>query len=261
MKILLFIPMYNCEKQIVRVLGQLNDSVLKYISKVLIVNNCSTDNGEEAVINYCKVRPEIPIVFMRNQENYGAGGSHKVAFNYAVEQQYDYVIILHGDDQGSIADLIPHIQSGEAFKYDAFLGARFHKDSKLINYSKFRILGNHVFNTFMSVALKNKVLDMGSGLNLYSVDFLKSRFYMTFVESLSFYAYLLIYTMHMNANYKYFPISWREDDQVSNAKLFSLSKEVLGITFKYLKEKNAFFKKSNGSTKGKEYTSEVIYEV
>ncbi len=47
-KILLFIPMYNCEKQIVRVLDQLHGEILNYINEVLIVNNRSTDNGEKS---------------------------------------------------------------------------------------------------------------------------------------------------------------------------------------------------------------------
>ena len=36
-KILVFIPMYNCEKQIVRVLDQLNGEIKKYISEAIIV--------------------------------------------------------------------------------------------------------------------------------------------------------------------------------------------------------------------------------
>ena len=31
-KILLFIPGYNCEKQIIRVLNQLNEEIMEYIS-------------------------------------------------------------------------------------------------------------------------------------------------------------------------------------------------------------------------------------
>jgi len=42
--------MYNCEKQIVRVLDQLNGEIKKYISEAIIVNNRSTDNGEQAAI-------------------------------------------------------------------------------------------------------------------------------------------------------------------------------------------------------------------
>ena len=44
-KILLFIPMYNCEKQIIRVLNQLRSEVSEYITEVIIVNNRSTDDG------------------------------------------------------------------------------------------------------------------------------------------------------------------------------------------------------------------------
>ena len=43
------------------------------------------------------------------------GGSHKVAFNYAIENNFDYIIVLHGDDQGSISDMIPVLKNG-AFK-------------------------------------------------------------------------------------------------------------------------------------------------
>ena len=52
-RILLFIPMYNCEKQIGRVLAQINTSILKYISEVIVVNNRSTDDSENAAIAYC----------------------------------------------------------------------------------------------------------------------------------------------------------------------------------------------------------------
>ena len=107
-KILVFIPGYNCEKQIVRVLKQFDKEVLKYIDEVIFVNNRSTDNTERAVLNYKKEHPEIPIRIFRNDENYNLGGSHKVAFNYALKYKYDYLIVLHGDDQGDIHDLVPY---------------------------------------------------------------------------------------------------------------------------------------------------------
>ena len=59
-KILLFIPMYNCEKQIPRVLGQLTDEVCSYLSEVIVVNNRSTDGGEQVAADYLKQR-NLPI--------------------------------------------------------------------------------------------------------------------------------------------------------------------------------------------------------
>ena len=79
-RILLFIPMYNCEKQIIRVLSQLDEIIKSYIAEIIVVNNLSTDNGENAVIEYAKSHPDLTIKLLRNNENYGLGGSHKVAF-------------------------------------------------------------------------------------------------------------------------------------------------------------------------------------
>ena len=112
-KILLFIPMYNCEKQITRVLSQIKEDNIHYFSEILVVNNISTDNGEQAIIDYAKNHPELPIKLLRNNNNYGLGGSHKVAFQYCLDNQFDYVIVLHGDDQGDIINLLPYLKSGE----------------------------------------------------------------------------------------------------------------------------------------------------
>ena len=111
-KILLFIPMYNCQKQIVRVLNQLKGEAAEYISQVIVVNNRSTDDGEQAVINFLESEKlSVPVKLLRNDENYGLGGSHKVAFDYAINNGYDYVIVLHGDDQGDISNILPYLKN------------------------------------------------------------------------------------------------------------------------------------------------------
>ena len=107
-RILVFIPMYNCEKQIVRVLEQLNGEIRTYITEVIVVNNRSTDQGEKAAIYKIQtMQVDFDIKIMRNRDNYGLGGSHKVAFEYAIKNNFDYLIVLHGDDQGCINDMLP----------------------------------------------------------------------------------------------------------------------------------------------------------
>ena len=110
-KILVFIPAYNCEKQILRVLSQLEGEIMDHISGVIVVNNRSTDNTEMVVAAYKKQHPGLPLCLLRNKENYGLGGSHKVAFDYALKNGYDYVIVLHGDDQGRISDFLPFLRN------------------------------------------------------------------------------------------------------------------------------------------------------
>ena len=58
-KILVFIPGYNCENQITRVLDQFDDEVRKYLKDIIFVNNRSTDNTEKRVLEYQKKHKEF----------------------------------------------------------------------------------------------------------------------------------------------------------------------------------------------------------
>ena len=234
-RILLFIPMYNCEKQIVRVLAQLRGEASAYLTQVIVVNNRSTDGGEQAVIDWLKANPlPMPVTLLRNDANYGLGGSHKVAFAYALEHGFDYVIVLHGDDQGDIANLLPYLKSGEYRDYDCFLGARFMKGSRLQGYSTFRTVGNKVFNLLFSAGVGRMVYDLGSGLNLYRVAALESGWYLRFKDNMIFNDYMLPAAIARGLRVKFFPIRWREEDQVSNVKMVKNSLEVLDILRMYL---------------------------
>ena len=259
-KILLFIPMYNCEKQIVRVLGQLSDEVCEHISEVIIVNNRSTDGGEIAVQNYlAENNLNIPVSLLRNDENYGLGGSHKVAFNYAIENEFDYLIVLHGDDQGSIENLLSYLKSGEYCNYDCFLGARFMKGSKLNGYSKFRTFGNRVYNFLFSVGTGHFVYDLGSGLNMYRVETLKSSFWEKYKDNLMFNYCMVLGSSFYKHKIKYFPILWREDDQVSNVKMMNQAIVVLKMLFSYMLNKKKFVHSEHRDKVVDKYSAQVVY--
>ncbi|GHV96379.1 hypothetical protein AGMMS50293_26990 [Spirochaetia bacterium] len=260
-KILVFIPMYNCEKQIPRVLAKIAflSEKQKYISEILIIDNGSKDRSIYAASRAAE-QVAVKITIVKNRENVYLGGSHKVAFNYAIDNNFDYVIVLHGDDQGDIHDILPFLENGEYKKYDSFLGSRFHKDSRLINYSRFRIFGNRVFNTLVSIAVRRKISDLGSGLNMYQVGYLKSRFYLYFPNNLTFNVYLLLYGIYVKSLFKEFPLTWKEEDQTSNAKLFSQSMEIAGLMFRYAFGRKKLFSIKANTYSDMTYTYDVVFE-
>ena len=238
-KILLFIPMYNCEKQIVRVLGQITGEVCGYLSEVIIVNNRSTDNGERVVRQYLSEHKlSVKCSLFRNDDNYGLGGSHKVAFQYAVDHGFDYVIVLHGDDQGDISNILPYLKKRAYEKYDCFLGARFMKGSKLQGYSGFRTFGNYVYNFLFTVGCGYPVYDLGSGLNMYKVSLLKDKFYLRYKDNLIFNYCMVLGAAYYKHKVRFFPIVWREDDQVSNVKMVSQAVTVLKLLVSFMINRN-----------------------
>lgn len=258
-KILLFIPGYNCEKQIPRVLNQLDQEVMQFITEIIVVNNRSTDNTENAVLEY-NSNKGLPLTILRNDENYGLGGSHKVAFNYAMNNKFDYIIVLHGDDQGNIHDILPLLKSKAYRSFDCCLGARFMKGSRLEGYSQFRTFGNQVYNLVFTISTGKRIYDLGSGLNMYKIEMLNSKFYHSFSDNLMFNCYMLFANSLYKTKVKFFPISWREDDQVSNVKLFSQALSTLKIAGGYFfaTNKSKFLNRDFRSNKILEYTAKPI---
>ena len=259
-KILLFIPMYNCEKQIVRVLKQLDSEVQDYLTQVIIVNNRSTDNGEDAVKSFLQTNKlNLSIKLLRNNDNYGLGGSHKVAFSYAMDNGFDYVIVLHGDDQGHIENILPYLKSREYEHYDCFLGARFKKGSKLDGYSWFRTFGNVVYNMLFSAVVGTMIYDLGSGLNMYSTKILKDKFYLKFKDNLMFNYCMILGSSYKKHKIKFFPIRWSEDDQVSNVKMVNQAIIVLRLLWSYFVNPKKFMQTEHRDKVIDEYTYKCIY--
>ena len=235
-KILLFIPAYNCAEQITRVLMQLTPTLMSFIDEVIVVNNRSTDMTEQAVLDFKENHPAMPIKLLRNRENYGLGGSHKVAFNYALENDFDYVLVLHGDDQGTLNDILPVLAGRYYKKHDCILGARFMRGSRLEGYSRFRTFGNIVYNFLFAYVLNKKIYDLGSGLNMYGTKMLKDKFYEKFPDNLMFNYCMMMAAQYYGHDFRFYPISWREEDQVSNVKMAGQAVKVLGMLFDYYRD-------------------------
>jgi glycosyltransferase involved in cell wall biosynthesis len=258
-KILVFIPMYNCEKQIPRVLANFDQETQRLFSEILVIDNGSKDRSQDSAKQALEKLTNIKTTLVQNSENYSLGGSHKVAFNYALANGFDYCVVLHGDDQGSILDLVPYIKSGEYQAYDSFLGSRFHKDSKLVHYPALRKWGNIALNLLCSIITSNWVSDMGSGLNLYSTQYLKSKFYLYFPNNLTFNVFLLFYGCYAKSKFKFFPLTWKEEDQISNAKVFQQGFRILYLLLEYLFMRKQLFSGAENEWSRINYGYKVIY--
>ena len=234
-KIILFIPCYNCEKQIIKTLDQINNHFKDYINSILIIDNGSKDNTIQNALNFFKRNNIKNFSILLNKDNYSLGGSHKVAFNYMIKNDYDYLITIHGDNQGDIRDIINIFKDKSFLNYDCMYGARFHPMSKLINYSKIRIFGNILFNFIFTILLRKKIYDIGSGLNVYSKNFLENKIYLNFPNSMMFNPYLHFFSFIIKSKTMFFPINWKEEDQISNVSVvrdtLKLCKVILILMF------------------------------
>jgi glycosyltransferase involved in cell wall biosynthesis len=229
MRICVVIPAYKCEKQITRVLEGFDESLRAKIERVKVIENRSPDSTLDCVVEYTRGAGWTGFIEVwRNNNNYGLGGTHKVAFLAAIHEGYDYLAILHGDAQALTSDLARLIDY--ATKHPdcaAVLGARFMRGSKLTGYSTLRTWGNHGLNMLYSLLSFKRTYDMGSGLNLFRVKDLKEMDFLGFQDAFTFNHDLLLTYFRRRAKVAFVPISWFETDQISNAKTFQVGWKAL----------------------------------
>jgi glycosyltransferase involved in cell wall biosynthesis len=257
-KILVFIPAYRCASQITRVIDQFDDRAQAWIDTVMVVDNQSPDGTLEAAIERGRtVLQKCNFIGWRNDDNYGLGGSHKAAFRFAIEQGFDYLVVLHGDDQASIRDLIPQLEAGAHLNVDCLLGARFMRGSQLKGYSWFRTFGNRVYNALFSAVAMRAIHDLGSGLNLYRLAAYREFYYKTFPDDLTFNYVMLLASYYRKQVVRFFPITWREDDQVSNVRLFRQAVKVLRLLAGYGLQRGAFIASELRARAFSSYTGQI----
>lgn len=90
------IPAYNEGRTIHRILDRIGAvQLIQGIQKeVIIVNDCSKDNTEEAVLAYQAAHPDLPITYYKHEVNQGKGaalhtGIQKATGNFVIIQDAD----------------------------------------------------------------------------------------------------------------------------------------------------------------------------
>jgi hypothetical protein len=122
-------------------------------------------------------------------------------------------------------------------------------------------LGNRALNVVCSVINLRRVDDLIAGINCFKISFFKDHFFLKFPDNLTFDAHVLLYAFNKKAKVVYVPITWREEDQISNAKVVTQAIIILKLFFRYLmKGEKVFEENASGRPVGFEYSSEIVYQ-
>lgn len=120
----IIIPAYNEAPTIHRILDKVKDvKLIGNLSKeVIIVNDCSTDDTKNAILNYQAANPEVGIQYYEHEVNKGKGAALHTGIKEATG---DFVVIQDADleyDPEEFNILLKPILDGHA---DVVYGSRF----------------------------------------------------------------------------------------------------------------------------------------
>lgn len=158
MKILLIIPSYNEEKNILKVYNEINtynkQNKIKY--DYIFINDCSTDKSE-------KILKENNINHINLIHNLGIGGAVQTGYKYALEKNYDIAIQFDGDGQHDINYVSKIIEPIINKKSNMVIGSRFIDDSSDFKSTKMRQCGINLISFFIKLFTHKKIYDTTSG--------------------------------------------------------------------------------------------------
>lgn len=167
------IPAYNEGKTIHLILNKVKTvELLEGIAKeVIIVNDCSKDNTEEAILSYKRNNPEFNIIYHKHEVNKGKGAALHTGIDIA---SGNYLIIQDADleyDPREYNLLLAPMLDNSA---DVVYGSRFYggKPHRVLFF--WHTIGNK-FLTFLSNMLTNlNLTDMETCYKLFRTEHIKS---------------------------------------------------------------------------------------
>ena len=99
MKTLVLITAFNVEKFLEDVVKRIPKEIKSYNPEILIINDFSSDNTLQKMREIRDSFRDFKITCLSNKTNLGYGGNQKIGYHYAIKNNFDYVVMLHGDGQ------------------------------------------------------------------------------------------------------------------------------------------------------------------
>lgn len=161
MKVLIIIPAYNEELNILRVVDNLIQNFSQY--DYVVVNDGSKDKTADLCRRKGYNLIDLPV-------NLGLTGAIQAGMRYAVKNGYDAAIQYDGDGQHRaehIADLIEMMEKEDA---DIVIGSRFVKEKKP---RTLRMLGSNLISLIIRISTGQIITDPTSGMRLFNKNVLQ----------------------------------------------------------------------------------------
>lgn len=237
-KVLIAILAYNAESHIEGVLSRIPADLFKNPSKlfdIYIFDDASKDNTTEVAKKYFeqnKSKFSSNNIVERNVNNLGYGGNQKKAYNYAIANGYDAVIMLHGDGQYApelLDEMAEPILSEGA---DCVLGSRMmnKKDALKGGMPLYKFFGNVFLTTIQNLILGAKLHEYHTGYRAYSTKALSSVPFNRNSDDFNFDTDILIQMIDNKKNIKEIAIPTFYGDEVCNVKVIKYGIKVLRST-------------------------------
>lgn len=160
--LLIIIPAYNEEQNILEVLKQLMEPEIMKVADVLVINDASSDATNRIVKN-------AGFTLISNIFNLGYGSTIQLGYKYAIRRKYKYVIQMDADGQHDVCNILKlydrlKTPNREGKYPDIVLGSRFMNGSSEFEVSPAKQFAYVLFRFLIKLFTGRKIADPTTGL-------------------------------------------------------------------------------------------------
>ena len=197
----IIIPVRNESDNLNDILEYYSNNLLDFNHEILIVNDFSQDDTLKKATTLFSQHKNFRVL---NNTKKGLGGAINLGINKSLGNN---IVIMMADQSDDIDDLKKYNNLINDNNYDAILGSRFLKESKVSKYPIQKLILNRIFNYFVSFVFWNNYNDYTNAFKIYKKETLLE---LSPLISESFNIFLEIPLKIISRNYKYkvIPINW-----------------------------------------------------
>ncbi len=235
MRHICFMPAYNSEKLMGNVIKNIPSEAWDKIETLLIINDGSKDATTEVGNKLSKEFPKIVVI--EHEKNKGYGEAQKTAFDWALANKGDSVVMLHSDGQYPPSFLLKMIAPLEAGA-DVVGGSRtLHGDMRDGGMSQIRYWGTIILNWVENTIFRANLSSYHSGYKAYSTKALKQIPYKKYSSTFNFDSEMLVGAIRAKLNVKEIPIPTIHGEGYSSLKPIPYGLSVLHTLWRFITKK------------------------
>jgi glycosyltransferase involved in cell wall biosynthesis len=234
--VLVFVVAYHAERHLCSVFERVpaelfNDPQVDF----LVIDDASNDAGPDRLAQWVAGRGYHNVTVLRNPVNQGYGGNQKLGYRYAVDNGYDFVILLHGDGQYPPEMLPTFIEQWRSQDADVVLGSRMQKlaDARKGGMPLYKMAGNRILTTLQNKFTGRRLSEYHTGYRGYSTRFLRSVQFEINTNDFHFDTEILLQAFHVDARVVEFAIPTRYGDEVCHVNGMRYARDVVLATLQY----------------------------
>ena len=234
-RLLIFVVAYNHEKFVESVINRIPKKLLKlYDLEILIIDDSSNDKTFEISkkIQKNQKKNNVKVKVFYNPINQGYGGNQKIGYYYAIKNNFDYVVLLHGDGQYAPEELPKLLQEIKNGKNDVVIGSRMINKKKALDggMPMYKFIGNIILTKIQNFLLNTKLAEFHSGYRVYSVKTLKKIPFILNTQDFHFDTEILIQLFSINAKIKEISIPTFYGDEICHVNGIKYAFDVVKTT-------------------------------